>query len=322
MKRIVCISLFIGMLATLKAQDPAFSQFYACPLYMNPALAGTTECGRLGLNYRLQFPGFDAFNNFAVTYDQNLENINSGFGAQVTAFVPNKISQYYNVNLFYSYQIRISKKFYMRAGLAGGLKLHDFRTAEIVLPDNTPGEGENLVDNLYYAPDFSIGIYGTYDEKYYFGFSAAHFTSTFGIEGTNIEHFDNSFPIKLTAHGGADIAVGHRSGYSISPNFIYQYQAGFNNFCIGVYGNMKMITTGLWYKTNVKFVSPDVNSHGICALVGISFDKINVGYSYDCYLSGVGLKSLGAHEVSLQWNFCVYTGTQKRVIKAIKSPRF
>ena len=33
------------------AQDPAFSQFYANPLYLNPAFAGTNDCPRANLSF-------------------------------------------------------------------------------------------------------------------------------------------------------------------------------------------------------------------------------------------------------------------------------
>ena len=43
-RRIVLIVLFAIPFLTMKsfAQDPEFSQFYANPLYLNPALAGVT----------------------------------------------------------------------------------------------------------------------------------------------------------------------------------------------------------------------------------------------------------------------------------------
>ncbi len=47
----------IGMLATgaLRAQDPNFSQFYAAPLYLNPALAGAEKDATFSAVYRSQW---------------------------------------------------------------------------------------------------------------------------------------------------------------------------------------------------------------------------------------------------------------------------
>ena len=39
-----------------RAQDPEFTQFYANPIYLNPAMAGTHGCPRLNLNHRNQWP--------------------------------------------------------------------------------------------------------------------------------------------------------------------------------------------------------------------------------------------------------------------------
>ena len=76
---VFCLSFLITYSG--KAQDPQFSQFYANPLYLNPALAGATECARINLNYRNQWPSLTkAFITYSMTYDQNLSSINSGFG--------------------------------------------------------------------------------------------------------------------------------------------------------------------------------------------------------------------------------------------------
>ncbi|MEY4865383.1 MAG: hypothetical protein RLZZ114_812, partial [Bacteroidota bacterium] len=39
------------------AQDPHFSQFYANPIYLNPAFAGVAQCPTVHANYRNQYPG-------------------------------------------------------------------------------------------------------------------------------------------------------------------------------------------------------------------------------------------------------------------------
>ena len=55
---------------TVTAQDPQFSQFYAAPLYLNPAFAGSTGQARVGANYRNQWPAIDAnFNTISAFAD-------------------------------------------------------------------------------------------------------------------------------------------------------------------------------------------------------------------------------------------------------------
>jgi hypothetical protein len=54
----VYVSGFV--VGSVTAQDPQYSQFYAAPLYLNPAFAGATGQNRIGINYRNQWPAIDA----------------------------------------------------------------------------------------------------------------------------------------------------------------------------------------------------------------------------------------------------------------------
>src|SRR5260370_24177393 len=61
------------------AQDPEFSQYYAAPLYLNPAFTGTTDDHRFIMNYRNQWPNVArGYQTVAVSYDYNLYQYNSG----------------------------------------------------------------------------------------------------------------------------------------------------------------------------------------------------------------------------------------------------
>ena len=52
------LTLLFSLVATseAKAQDPAFTQFYANPIYLNPAFAGSHGCPRVNMNHRNQWP--------------------------------------------------------------------------------------------------------------------------------------------------------------------------------------------------------------------------------------------------------------------------
>ena len=72
--------LVLGMasISPAFAQDPQYSQYYAAPLYLNPAMAGAEMMGRVGFNYRNQWPSLDAqFTTYSAYYDTYLPEYNS-----------------------------------------------------------------------------------------------------------------------------------------------------------------------------------------------------------------------------------------------------
>src|SRR5436190_1753150 len=80
MRKTVALYL-IFLTANVFAQDPEFSQYYAAPLYLNPAFTGTTNDHRFIANYRNQWPSVaQGYTTTAFSYDYNLHDLNSGFG--------------------------------------------------------------------------------------------------------------------------------------------------------------------------------------------------------------------------------------------------
>ena len=101
------------------AQDAQFSQFYANPLYLNPAFAGSVECGRINLNYRNQWPSLsNAFVTYNVSYDQNIPGINSGLGLLVVSDQQgdNALNRTY-ASGFYSYKLKVSSPLLISFGV-------------------------------------------------------------------------------------------------------------------------------------------------------------------------------------------------------------
>src|SRR5690348_681523 len=74
---VASLVLVFGSVDAVKAQDPQFSQFYAAPLYLNPAFAGSTNQARAGINYRNQWPAIDAnFTTMSFFADYFIEDKN------------------------------------------------------------------------------------------------------------------------------------------------------------------------------------------------------------------------------------------------------
>ncbi len=63
------------------SQDVHFSQFYANPLYLNPAFAGSRICPRIITNFREQWPSVTGdFMSYSASYDQHFDAISGGVG--------------------------------------------------------------------------------------------------------------------------------------------------------------------------------------------------------------------------------------------------
>ena len=71
-----CTALIISSVAF--AQDAHFSQYYANPIYLNPAFAGLDRCPTVHTNYRNQYPELGVYQTYSASYDQYVDKLNGG----------------------------------------------------------------------------------------------------------------------------------------------------------------------------------------------------------------------------------------------------
>ena len=117
------IALLILLTApSVTAQDPQFSQFYAAPLYLNPAFAGSTGQARVGMNYRNQWPSIDAnFNTISAYADTYIESKNSGVGVLINRDKEGTLGlQSMSISLQYAYDLQLIKGLSFRPGFQAG----------------------------------------------------------------------------------------------------------------------------------------------------------------------------------------------------------
>ncbi|MCX6295148.1 MAG: type IX secretion system membrane protein PorP/SprF [Bacteroidetes bacterium] len=300
MKKIYAIILLsIGLITykSAKAQDPEFTQFYANPLYLNPALAGSNICPRVCLNYRNQWPAISGtYVTTSASIDRYVFGIKSGIGFLVTNDNAGQGTlKTTNISAIYSKQIQINRNFSINAGLQAtyGQKSIDWSKLTFGdMVDERRGFVYNTEETQHLSKrsfvDFSAGAVA-FSKYVFIGFAAHHLTQPDeGLLGTS------KLPVKFTGHAGATIPIGPKSNEtSISPNILYQQQQDFQQLNLGVYVTKGALVGGFWYR----------NNDAIIVLIGVQHGVFKVGYSYDVTVSKLTNASAGSHEISIGMNF-------------------
>ena len=292
-----------------KGQDPQFSQFYSNPLYLNPALAGTSLQSRLVSNYRNQWPkSGNTYVTYNLTYDKFVKSINGGVGINLYYDRElNGVVNSINSSFFYSYHVKANDRLFFTGALQLGFIYKEFNTSGLIFPGMIDPENGNITgiyplpaeDGQKIFPDVSFGLAGQQD-NIYFGFALHHLTEPNQsiIEGDQV----GKLPMKMTVHVGAKSREYHRKLYSkaftLSPNLIYQQQGSYKQINAGLYYNQDWLTIGAWYRNNLS-VRPDA----LIGMVGFSTSAFQLGYSFDYSLSDISAYSYGSHEVSLIFFF-------------------
>lgn len=328
---IVLVIAAVLLQLEVKAQDPAFSQFYANPLFLNPAYAGNTECGRLNFNYRNQWPSLsNAFLTYNVAYDQSLAAINSGYGLMVMN--DQQGDGAYNrtsINAYYSYKLQLASNMDLSFGVKAAYLQEKLAWEKLIFADQiNPVSGNVSASTLETPPDnnqlntvdFGAGLLFGYDNFFFAGIAADHLTQPQMSFYSNDEY---ALPMKLTFHTGlvvnasrGGLGVQRTDDITIEPNLMYVQQGDFKQLNAGMYVNMYPFVLGGWFRHAFE------NIDAVIVLAGINYQNFRIGYSYDYTLSKIGGNSGGAHEISFAWNFCILKNESKRVIRTIKSPGF
>jgi type IX secretion system PorP/SprF family membrane protein len=304
---------------SVSAQDPQFTQFYANPLYLNPAFAGTARCPRVALNYRNQWPALSGtFVTTSASYDQDVRGILGGLGLLVTNDQAGKGTlTTTTVSGIYSYTQAITRKFSVKVGFQATYFQKKLDWNKLTFGDMIdPNRGFIYTTNdvprggAIGGADFSAGVLA-YTDIFFVGFAAHHLTEPNEslIVGTS------KMPRKFTGHAGAAIPLGMKGKYGVpktklSPNVLYMSQAQFSQLNLGLYIEHGPIIAGVWYRAKDAFI----------ALIGFHGDNFKFGYSYDVTTSKLTTATAGSHEISLTLQF--KCKKKHRRVRTVPCPTF
>lgn len=326
---------FFVLLPKAQAQDKHFTQFYASPLTLNPALSGAMEGSyRVGANYRDQWRKVleNPIKTFSMAADLRFEankrkNSEDAVGLGIM-FFNDKVSvvdfstTQIAVSLAYHKALGINQDKFLSIGVQGGLTQRNVNYGSLNFHDEFDGTTgytgttrELLPANNFAFPDLNVGINYTSklanEGSFFAGASLHHVLQprvAFYEDPTNItvKPGGRLYP-KLNVQLAASIPFDKSNRVSMQPRLLAAMQgphmeinAGTNfRLALGQYGS-SALHFGSWAR-------PVRNDGGfgfdaVVALVGLEINSVLVGLSYDLNLSALQANQRqGAFELSISY---------------------
>jgi type IX secretion system PorP/SprF family membrane protein len=329
---------FLALLFLVKmvaAQDMQYSQFYAAPIYLNPAFAGSNSCSRLSTNYRQQWPGVPGkFSSFVLSYDHQFPKKNSAFGMLITkdqAGTGNLGST--SGSLIYAYQLNLNRKWTLNTGFQGtfthrSVNFYDLYFVDQLLTGSATTIETPIIEKVNYF-DVSSGLV-LYSRRFWAGFAAHHLNTP----NQGIVNEKSPLPVKYSVHAGYQLPAGSSSEAkrdiektSITPTINYKHQGKFDQLDLGFYYTYQPVVLGIWYRglPLKKYNATTPNNDALVLLVGFSYNRFTFGYSYDVTISKLAIaSSRGAHETSISYQFCDLKSlkSKRKISRFVPCPKF
>ena len=294
-------------------QDQQLSQFYAAPMYLNPAFTGNTIQSRVAANYRKQWikvPG--AFTSYSFSYDQFLRKYKSGVGL---VFINDKAGsgalRYTSIGGLYSYVFQLSRNVGVRAGVRASYVTRDLDFNKLTFADqiirDDPSNTVETFDRLGKAyADFATGAVMFWNSGW-IGCSFDHLSRP----NETFQGQDARLPIKYTIQGGYRYVltedVKGNPEKDITASVIYKGQQEWDQLDLGAYYQYKVMIAGIWYRglPGLKSYKPGYsNKDAVVLMLGLRVqDYLHFGYSYDVTISKLGVGTQGSHELALIYEF-------------------
>jgi type IX secretion system PorP/SprF family membrane protein len=317
------------------AQDKHFTQFYASPLTLNPALTGAMEGSyRVGAIYRDQWRKVleNPIKTFSMAADLRFDanrkrSTEDAFGLGIM-FFNDKVSvvdfstTQIAVSMAYHKALGVNQDQFLTLGIQGGLTQRNVNYESFNFHDEfngtsgyTLGSSELLPGNNFAFPDLNVGLNYTSafarDGRFFAGASMHHIIQpkvSFYEDPTNItvKEGGSLYP-KFNVQLSASIPFDKSNRTSIQPRMLAAMQgphmeinAGTNfRFAMGQYGS-SALHFGAWarpVRNNGAF-----GFDSVVALFGLEVNSMMFGLSYDLNTRALQANQRqGALEISISY---------------------
>jgi len=317
MKKFALFFLFALIFCGLQAQDQHFSQFYASPLTLNPALTGALEGKyRFSMIYRDQwrktldnpYQTYSAAADFRYKIKQYKKRYKDALGVGVL-FYNDKVNQ---IN-FSTNQLMISSAYhkalnpqsdqFLSLGLQIGMVQRNINYDQLSFDDQFNGTdlfdnptNEEFPENNFAFSDFQVGLHYSYSPigkaGFYAGASMHHIlepeTSFFYLnlpDNLKDERLRSALYRKYSAHLAIKLPIGHYT--QLSPRALVYSQGPHLTINAGM--NLRLLLSditgtaihlGGWARPTHN-ADDSWEMDAIVAMLGIEHQNFLLGLSYD-----------------------------------------
>jgi type IX secretion system PorP/SprF family membrane protein len=328
-KKIFISGLLLFLMVNVYNQDFFFSQFYASPLNLNPALTGLSKGDmRVALNYRDQNQSLVPYSTYSGSFDMKIlrATLDKDAAAFGMSFVKddlnnNALSTLYAVGgMAYHFALNNDMTHYLAFGFQGGILQRQINMDELSFPnqwtiqsfyDPTISHGLDVANDQTMIIDMNAGMFWYHflsdNSSVFAGFSAFHMLEP----QESVFENDEALARKYIIHGGSRMQVGEQ--VFLIPNFMFMQQNSARQIAAGT--NMEylfpesdfLISFGAWYR---------YYNHSVITNLGIGIKNINLGVSYDIFSQ---VQSISETRGGLEFSL-IYSPKLKNVIKIENNP--
>lgn len=350
MKRISLL-FFVALLnlSTLFGQDQHFTQFYASPLSLNPALTGAFD-GKFRVSFIYRDQWRNVLDNPFVTYSAAIDlrfnmqyagkRVKDGLGIGMLFFsdVNGGIDFTTNqINLSSAYHKSLSKsgEQYLTLGVQAGIAQRNINYENLTFDDQFNGTDgysdptfENLPENNFAFTDYAVGLNYSLTPKnkmaIFAGVSLHHILEPqVGFfydpdEENSLQHFLHQ---KYSGYLSLQLPVSEK--VQLLPRAMFYNQGP--HMAVNAGTNIRFLLSeirgialhlGSWARP-VKDVGQEISLDAVVGLIGIEYENFLLGISYDAHLNNLSLNrgSQSALEISI-----AYLGEYEN--ETIQCPKF
>jgi type IX secretion system PorP/SprF family membrane protein len=318
MKKLTFIlSACVILASELKAQDPNFSQFFASPLTLNPALTGKFDGSfRIAGNFRNQWPTINnAFDTRTASIDfgvmknrlSEIDQLGVGIlGMTDRAGDGVLVTNYAGVSLAFHKGLDEDGFHQIGAGFQGAFVNKRLDVSKVLFADQlTPLGFTGVTSEVFSNKQISVGYFDMNAGILYNGSTNGYNNFYIGASMYHINRPKESFrggdyllAARTTIQAGGKIPIGSYHALHFAANHSMQAKAH-NTVVGGAFSynvnnsdeNPTNFYIGAWYRLNDAAIP----------YVGLEFSGIHIGVSYDANTSSLkpATNARGGMEVSL-----------------------